>query len=179
MQADRTDGRSGILNRVAFTVPEGEFDLNSVNLGFRAEFADILHDVASQGTLHTAFGIKVAAPRPRCDRGVGSFTWWSVDNLRGDRASPRQTVVSLERPTDPGPAVRITASRSFSNSLVGRDVPTTGPQEPAMRVNPASTLLPGSRKGIPLVCRGGQFPSRTPRSGPGPAQHSRTTGSSI
>ncbi len=132
MQADRTDGRSGILNRVAFTLPEGGYDLNPAPFGLRAEFADILHDVAGQGTLCTGFATKVAVSRPRCDRGVGPFTGRSVDNPRGGRANPRQNVASLERPTGPALAVWITANCSFSNSLADCIVPTTGTREPAL-----------------------------------------------
>lgn len=152
MQADRRDGRSGKLNRVAFTVPEGGYDLNPATLGFYADLVDILRDVASPGTLRTAFGTNEVATRPRRDRGFGPFTGRSGGDLWGDGASPRRTVVSPERLTDPGIAVWITANRSFPDSMVDFIVPTTGAKEPSfacqLRIDAAAQVAKENSAGV-------------------------------
>ncbi len=117
---------------VALTVTEGGYYVAPATRGFDAVHPDILHDVANPNTPRTAFGAMVAALRLRCDRGFGPFTGQSCDNLRGNGAILRQSVVSLARLTDPGLADWIDNHCSFPNSMVDCIVPATGPNERAL-----------------------------------------------
>ena len=74
----------------------------------------------------------VAALRRRRDAGTGPFTGQSCDNLQGNGAILRQTVVSLARMSDPELADWIDANCSFPNSMVDCIVPATGPNEIAL-----------------------------------------------
>jgi mannitol 2-dehydrogenase len=70
--------------------------------------------------------------RLRRDRGVGPFTGQSCDNLQGNGAILRRTVVSLARLTDPDLADWINAECSFPDSMVDCIVPATGTKELAL-----------------------------------------------
>ena len=80
----------------------------------------------------TAFGAVLAALRLRRDRGIGPFTCQSCDNLQGNGAVLRRTVVSLARASDPDLADWVDANCSFPNSMVDCIVPATGPRELAL-----------------------------------------------
>ena len=114
---------------VAMTVTEGGYYIDPVTKGFHATHPDIVHDAANPETPKTAFGAIVAALRIRRDAGLGPFTGLSCDNLQGNGAILRQTVVSLARLSDPILADWIGKSCSFPNSMVDCIVPATGPME--------------------------------------------------
>ena len=117
---------------VALTVTEGGYYIDPVTKGFDAKHPDIVHDAANPETPRTAFGAMVAALRRRRDDGIGPFTGQSCDNLQGNGAILRQTVVSLARLQDPALAGWIDAECSFPNSMVDCIVPATGPKEIAL-----------------------------------------------
>ncbi len=117
---------------VALTVTEGGYYIDPATKGFDASHPDILHDAAHPETPRTAFGAMVAALALRRARGLGPFTGQSCDNLQGNGAILRQTVVSLARLSDPGLADWIAANASFPNSMVDCIVPATGPAELAL-----------------------------------------------
>lgn len=117
---------------VALTVTEGGYYIDPATKGFDATHPDILHDAAHPETPRTAFGAMVAALALRRARGLGPFTGQSCDNLQGNGAILRQTVVSLARLSDPGLADWIAANASFPNSMVDCIVPATGPAELAL-----------------------------------------------
>lgn len=117
---------------VALTVTEGGYYIDPVSKAFDAGHPDIAHDAANPATPRTAFGAIVASLRQRRDRGFGPFTMQSCDNLQGNGAILRQTVVSLARLSDPTLADWIDASCSFPNSMVDCIVPATGPKELAL-----------------------------------------------
>jgi mannitol 2-dehydrogenase len=71
----------------------------------------------------------VAALKLRRERGIGPFTGQSCDNLQGNGAILRQTVVSLAKLSDPDLASWIDQNCSFPNSMVDCIVPATGPKE--------------------------------------------------
>jgi mannitol 2-dehydrogenase len=114
---------------VALTVTEGGYYIDPVTKGFDAGHADIKHDAAHPDTPRTAFGAMVAALKLRRDKGIGPFTGQSCDNLQGNGAILRQTVVSLARLSDPDLADWIDAHCTFPNSMVDCIVPATGPKE--------------------------------------------------
>ena len=114
---------------VALTVTEGGYYIDPVTKGFDATHADIQHDATNPGMPRTAFGAMVAALRLRRDAGTGPFTGLSCDNLQGNGAILRQTVVSLARLSDSDLADWIDANCTFPNSMVDCIVPATGPKE--------------------------------------------------
>jgi mannitol 2-dehydrogenase len=117
---------------VALTVTEGGYYIDPVTASFDASHADIAHDAANPRRPRTAFGAMVEALRLRRDAGHGPFTGQSCDNLQGNGAILRQTVVSLARLSDPDLAAWIDANVSFPNSMVDSIVPATGPDELAL-----------------------------------------------
>ena len=74
----------------------------------------------------------IAALARRRTAGDAPFTCQSCDNLQGNGAILRQTVVSLARLSDPALADWIEATVSFPNSMVDCIVPATGPREMAL-----------------------------------------------
>ena len=114
---------------VALTVTEGGYYIDPVTKGFDAAHPDIQHDAANPDRPRTAFGAMVAALKLRRERGIGPFTGQSCDNLQGNGAILRQTVVSLAKLSDPDLASWIDQNCSFPNSMVDCIVPATGPKE--------------------------------------------------
>ena len=94
-----------------------------------AAHPDIVHDAAHPDTPRTAFGAMIAGLKRRRADGTGPFTGQSCDNLQGNGAILRQTIVSLARLSDPDLADWIDANASFPNSMVDCIVPATGPKE--------------------------------------------------
>jgi mannitol 2-dehydrogenase len=117
---------------VSLTVTEGGYFIDPVTKGFDTSHPDIQHDAAHPDRPRTAFGAMVAALRLRRARGIGPFTGQSCDNLQGNGAILRQTVVSLARLSDPDLAAWIDANCTFPNSMVDCIVPATGPKELAL-----------------------------------------------
>ena len=117
---------------VALTVTEGGYYIEPATKGFDAAHPDIRHDAANPDRPRTAFGAMVAALKLRRDRGIGPFTGQSCDNLPGNGAVLRQTVVSLARASDPDLAEWIDANCTFPNSMVDCIVPATGTNEFAL-----------------------------------------------
>ena len=117
---------------VALTVTEGGYYIDPATKGFNAAHPDIQHDAKTPDTPVTAFGAMIAALKQRRAAGVGPFTCMCCDNLQGNGAILRQTVVSLARLSDPDLADWIDANASFPNSMVDCIVPATGPNELAL-----------------------------------------------
>ncbi len=117
---------------VALTVTEGGYYIDPATKGFDASHPDIIHDAANPEKPVTAFGAMIAALKLRRERGIGAFTGQCCDNLQGNGAILRQTVVSLAKLSDPELAEWIDKNCSFPNSMVDCIVPATGPNEIAM-----------------------------------------------
>lgn len=113
---------------VSLTVTEGGY-YQDASGGFDTGHGDIRHDVAHPDAPRTAFGAMVAALKARRAAGIGPFTAQSCDNLQGNGAILRQTVVGLARLSDPGLADWIDSQGAFPNSMVDCIVPATGPAE--------------------------------------------------
>jgi len=114
---------------VSLTVTEGGYYVDPVTNGFDATHPDIVHDATHPDRPRTAFGAMVAALKLRRERGAGPFAGQSCDNLQGNGAILRQTVVSLARLSDPDLAEWIDRTCSFPNSMVDCIVPATGEKE--------------------------------------------------
>jgi len=117
---------------VAMTVTESGYYIDPVSKGFDANHPDIQHDATHPDTPCTAFGAMVAALRQRREAGLGPFTGLSCDNLQGNGAILRQTVISLARLSDPELADWIEKKATFPNSMVDCIAPATGPGELAL-----------------------------------------------
>lgn len=117
---------------VSLTVTEGGYYIDPATKGFDADHPDMRHDAANPNAPRTAFGAMVAALRRRRAAGAGPFTGQSCDNLQGNGAILRQTVVSLARMSDSGLADWIDENCSFPNSMVDSIAPATGPKELAL-----------------------------------------------
>ena len=117
---------------VAMTVTESGYYIDPVTKGFDAQHPDIQHDAAHPESPRTAFGAMVMALRHRRDTGQKPFTGLSCDNLQGNGAILRQTIVSLARLSDPELAAWIDANATFPNSMVDCIAPSTGPNELAL-----------------------------------------------
>lgn len=117
---------------VALTVTESGYYADPVSKEFMATHPDIQHDAANPETPRTAFGAMVAALKLRRQHGTGPFTGLSCDNLQGNGAILRQTVVSLARLIDPELADWIALNCTFPNSMVDCIVPATGDDERAL-----------------------------------------------
>jgi mannitol 2-dehydrogenase len=114
---------------VSLTVTEGGYYLDPASGGFDAAHPDMVHDAAHPESPRTAFGAMIAALAARRRAGAGPFTCMSCDNLQGNGAVLRQTLLSLARLSDPGLADWIDSQCSFPNSMVDCIVPATGPAE--------------------------------------------------
>ncbi len=117
---------------VSLTVTEGGYYVDPATNGIDTDHDDIRHDAANPGSPLTAFGAMVAALKKRRDAGTGPFTCQSCDNLQGNGAILRQTLVSLARLSDPDLADWIDEQCSFPNAMVDCIVPATGPKELAL-----------------------------------------------
>ncbi|MEM1164536.1 MAG: mannitol dehydrogenase family protein [Pseudomonadota bacterium] len=112
----------------ALTVTEGGYYLTADN-GFDGDHPDMVHDSANPQAPITAFGAIVAALRARRAAGGAPLTVQSCDNLQGNGALVRQTVVSLARLSDPDLSAWIEDNVSFPNAMVDCIVPATGRKE--------------------------------------------------
>ncbi|EAQ04843.1 Mannitol dehydrogenase [Pseudooceanicola batsensis HTCC2597] len=117
---------------VSLTVTEGGYYIDPAGGGLDTEHPDIRHDAAHPETPRTAFGAMVAALKRRRAAGLGAFAGQSCDNLQGNGAILRRTVVSLARLSDPGLADWIDANASFPDAMVDCIVPATGEKERAL-----------------------------------------------
>ncbi|MEP2031359.1 MAG: mannitol dehydrogenase family protein [Paracoccaceae bacterium] len=114
---------------VALTVTEGGYYIDPVTKAFDANHPDMQYDMAHPVKPRTAFGAMVAALKRRRADGTGPFTGQSCDNLQGNGAILRQTLVSLARLSDQDLADWIDTNCTFPNSMVDCIVPATGPKE--------------------------------------------------
>jgi mannitol 2-dehydrogenase len=117
---------------VSLTVTEGGYYVDPATGRFDAAHPDMVHDAANPDRPRTAVGAMIAALRRRRDAGCGPFTALSCDNLQGNGAVLRRTVVSLARLSDPALADWIDSRGAFPNSMVDSIAPATGPKELAL-----------------------------------------------
>lgn len=117
---------------VALTVTEGGYYIDPVSKRFDRTHPDICHDASHPDKPRTAFGAIIAALKIRRDNAVGPFTVQSCDNLQGNGAVVRQTIVSLAGLSDASLTQWIDTHCTFPNSMVDCIVPATGPNELAL-----------------------------------------------
>jgi len=113
---------------VSLTVTEGGYYLDAGG-ALDTSHPDIMHDAANPDTPRTAFGAMIAAYKSRRDAGHKPFTGQCCDNLQGNGAILRQTVVGLARLSDPALADWIDQKASFPDAMVDCIVPATGEAE--------------------------------------------------
>ena len=113
---------------VALTVTEGGYYRDAAG-ALDTDHPDIVHDAAKPDTPRTAFGAMIAALKARRAAGIGPFTGQCCDNLQGNGAILRQTVVGLARMSDTDLADWIDQNASFPDAMVDCIVPATGEAE--------------------------------------------------
>ncbi len=113
---------------VSLTVTEGGY-YRDVTGALDTSHPDIRHDATHPTRPRTAFGAIVAALKARRAAGHGPFTGQCCDNLQGNGAVLRQTVVGLARLNDPSLADWIDTEGAFPDAMVDCIVPATGPDE--------------------------------------------------
>ncbi|WP_319413613.1 mannitol dehydrogenase family protein [uncultured Cohaesibacter sp.] len=131
------DGNAALIDRMAcpdirivsLTVTEGGYYIDPATGQFASEHPDIVHDAQHPDRPRTAFGAMIAALKRRREQGIGPFTGQCCDNLQGNGAILRRTILSLARLSDPELADWIDAHCSFPNSMVDCIVPATGDKE--------------------------------------------------
>ena len=114
---------------VSTTITEGGYYRNAKNDGLDIDHPDIRHDAENPDQPRTVFGAMVAALRLRHDHDIAPFTGLCCDNLQGNGAILKQSVVGLARLSDPDLADWIDQYCRFPNSMVDCIVPATGPAE--------------------------------------------------
>lgn len=117
---------------VSLTVTEGGYYRHPQTGALDVDHPEIRFDAANPETPRTAFGAIVAALQLRRAQRAGPFTGLCCDNLQGNGAILRQTVVGLARLSDPALADWIDAECRFPDSMVDCIVPATGAREIAL-----------------------------------------------
>jgi len=113
---------------VSLTVTEGGYYRTATG-DLDTSHPDITHDAAHPDTPRTAFGAMIAALKARRAAGHGPFTAMCCDNLQGNGAILRQTIVGLAQLSDPDLAAWIHDHATFPNAMVDCIVPATGQAE--------------------------------------------------
>ena len=117
---------------VTLTVTEGGYYTDPETGTLDTSHADIAHDAVHPNQPRTVFGAIVAALRLRQAAGHAPFSCLSCDNLRGNGAVLRRTVVGLAQLSNETLADWIDTESAFPNSMVDCIVPATGPAELAV-----------------------------------------------
>jgi mannitol 2-dehydrogenase len=114
---------------VSLTVTEGGYYIDPISKTFDEQHPDIQHDAKNPEKPRTAFGAMIAALKIRRKKGMTAFTAQSCDNLQGNGAILRETIVSLAARSDADLANWIDQNCSFPNSMVDCIVPATSDKE--------------------------------------------------
>ncbi|MCW2522409.1 MAG: mannitol dehydrogenase [Frankiales bacterium] len=114
---------------VSLTITEGGYLIDPQTGCFQADEAQRADGVS--GPPNTAFGYLLEALRRRRAAGAEAFTVLSCDNLPGNGAAARCSLVELARLRDPELAEWIGREVSFPNSMVDRITPVTTPADRA------------------------------------------------
>ncbi len=109
---------------VSLTVTGGGYNLDAHGR-FRADAADVSHDVRSPAQPRTWFGYLVAALERRHTAGLPGFTVLSCDNVADNGRAARTAVLSFARLRDDRLADWIDRNVTFPESLVDRITPQT------------------------------------------------------
>ncbi|WP_457590166.1 mannitol dehydrogenase family protein [Gordonia aurantiaca] len=113
---------------VSLTVTEGGYNFSPATGEFDAANPDIVADLAGTEPPRTVFGLVTEALARRRDRGIGSFTVMSCDNIQGNGHMARSTFLAYAHLRDPELAQWIEANTRFPNSMVDRITPATPPE---------------------------------------------------
>lgn len=110
---------------VTLTVTEGGYLKDAGTGAFDPTDPAAVHDVEHLEQPRTAFAFIVEGLRRRRAAGLAPFTVLSCDNLQGNGAVCRQTVLGFARLVDDGLADWIEAEVAFPNGMVDRITPAT------------------------------------------------------
>lgn len=110
---------------VSLTITEGGYCIDDSTGEFRADLAQVRHDLANPQAPQGVFGFLCEALRRRREAGVGPFTVMSCDNLPHNGAVARKALLAFARLLDPDLAHWIGEHVSFPNAMVDRITPMT------------------------------------------------------
>ena len=109
----------------SLTVTEGGYLKNPATGAFDPAHPSVVHDLEHLELPQTAFAYIVEGLRRRRAAGLPPFTVLSCDNLQGNGAIARQTIVGFARLLDPELAEWIDTNVAFPNCMVDRITPAT------------------------------------------------------
>jgi mannitol 2-dehydrogenase len=110
---------------VSLTITEGGYPINDVTGEFDGTDPAIVADAQPGATPSTSFGIIAMALRRRAAAGQGPFAVVSCDNVEGNGAVARRSLVDFAALSDPRLSAWIAEHVPFPNSMVDRITPAT------------------------------------------------------
>ena len=110
---------------VSLTVTEGGYLKNPATGEFDPEHPSVVHDLGDLAHPQTAFAYIVEGLRRRREAGIAPYTVLSCDNLQGNGAIARQTIVGFANLVDPELGAWIDENVEFPNCMVDRITPAT------------------------------------------------------
>jgi fructuronate reductase len=114
---------------VSLTITEKGYCLDPASRRLDANHPDIRHDLASPSDPRSAAGILASALRQRYRQGRAPFTVLSCDNLPGNGALLRQSLIDFLSLGDDSLAQWLEANGAFPSTVVDRIVPATTPDD--------------------------------------------------
>jgi mannitol-1-phosphate/altronate dehydrogenase len=122
----------GETRLVTLTVTEGGYNFNQVTGDFEAQNPAIQHDLRNPSSPTTVFGYLCEALDRRRKAGTAPFTVQSCDNLQGNGAMARRTILAYASLRDEPLSAWIAAHVAFPNSMVDRITPQTTDRDRAL-----------------------------------------------
>ena len=110
---------------VSLTITEGGYNYDEASGDFNFENPDIIHDLAAPSRPVTVFGYLAEALDRRRKAGIVPFTVLSCDNIQGNGATARRTLLAYAARRDPALAGWIALHVTFPNCMVDRITPQT------------------------------------------------------
>ena len=110
---------------VSLTITEGGYNYHEASGEFDFENRDIVHDLAEPSHPRTVFGYLAEALDRRRRAGTPPFTVLSCDNIPGNGATARRTLLAYAGRRDPALADWIALHVTFPNCMVDRITPQT------------------------------------------------------
>jgi len=117
---------------VTLTITEGGYNINEATGVFQAEEPAIQHDLRYPSSPQTVFGYLCEALDRRRKAGITPFTVQSCDNLQGNGAVARQTMLAFAGLRDEALRAWMADHVAFPNSMVDRITPQTTDSDRAM-----------------------------------------------
>lgn len=115
----------GSIKIITLTITEGGYNIDKATNEFILDDPKIKHDLENPGQPTTVFGFVAEGLRQRRDKGNGSITILSCDNLQHNGNTARKAFTTFIKAQDPELAKWLAANVTFPNSMVDRITPAT------------------------------------------------------